>query len=954
MMGNLRDPQVVFVCDAPHEQTWSAGEVMSNPQMSLLRDMCRMIGIKGTEVALITAAPPIPETAASSDKRTNEFLSSHRDEFIRELDKLTTDAKLIVAFGKTALYQLHGKSVKITKCRGTLIYADEIEVPILPCFSPSHVLRSPEVKAVWESDLRQIIALRESNWDVSSFEGTITGAKYEWVTDLSKLLANPPRKLAVDTETLGFKWHDGRKILIVQMSYQKGHSLIVPLNADYFNNDELRGETTRHLPKLKQRDIDRLESQLTELLGNPDVAVVGHNFKFDLHHLANHGIGVANFAHDTIQLAFCADDNMQSKSLDDCVRRWVGEMSGYADGFNTDPIHQDKERMDLVPHDMMTRYAGGDTDACFRLAERLLEECRKDSRNFRCYERIQMPGLRAFFKVERAGLLIDQSALRRLGTVLEQQEKEAYSELITMAAKKAPSVLRKHEEAGLSFGRAEFLIDLLFTPEGFGIEPIIFTKTTEALPPEQRVPSTSSKQHLPFFEHIPFVHKLIEYKKLTKLRSTYVGLPSEDEYERIGRLKNGAVSKAVAEAFKAAGMTPPEKDVVPVRVRRLRVNPVVSTPNDIVTRIPFGKGQLGVDRDGQLWRINRRDASGFWQYLTTTGKVHTNFRLDNVVTGRSSSRDPNFQNLPNRGEISQVYRGIFIPRKVRENSYSFIECDLSQAEIRIAAWMAHDPVMLKAYNEGVDIHALTAAKTLGLTIQQFNQLDKAAKKEARQKAKGVNFGFLYGMWWKSFKTYAFTQYGVKFTDKQAEAVRELYFETYPSLGPWHDAMKEFANKNRFVRALHGSLRRLPGINSNDKSVRMEAERQAINSPVQRFASDLGIMAMARFTRDCPADLAWIVAFIHDALVAEAKTKNVREVASYLKFYMQSNPLEQWFGITPPLPIIADVKIGHASLGAMEEIDDIEAVAPPWWREDLDAEFSKESGLIGSRFIANFA
>ena len=204
-------------------------------------------------------------------------------------------------------------------------------------------------------------------------------------------------------------------------------------------------------------------------------------------------------------------------------------------------------------------------------------------------------------------------------------------------------------------------------------------------------------------------------------------------------------------------------------------------------------------------------------------------------------------------------------------------------------------------------------------------------KDDRQKAKAINFGFLYGMWWTKFRDYAKTDYGVSFTPKQAEAIRNRFFDLYPALETWHKTMRAFVREHGYVRALHGALRRLPSINSDDDKIKQETERQAINAPVQRFASDLGVLALARFDRDCPKDRMRPIAFIHDAVVIEARLDSVDEAASALKWYMQHNPLEELFDLEIPLPICSDVSVGN-TLAMLEERPETQPLKPTWCSE----------------------
>jgi DNA polymerase I-like protein with 3'-5' exonuclease and polymerase domains len=325
-----------------------------------------------------------------------------------------------------------------------------------------------------------------------------------------------------------------------------------------------------------------------------------------------------------------------------------------------------------------------------------------------------------------------------------------------------------------------------------------------------------------------------------------------------------------------------------------------------------------------------------------------------------NSRNPNMQNTPKRGDMAKSFRKIFTPPI---EGWKFLELDYSQIELRVAAWMAREQNMIKIYKEGGDIHSSTAAAVTNIPIKEFlkgrkdqglliewkdrykaiddylYKLDKVKRQTMvakeyfdllRYQAKAVNFGYLYGMWWKGFKVYAKTDYGIDYTDEEAEATRVRFFKNYPALEKWHRSMKNMANEKGYVRALHGSLRRLPNVDSFDDSIIGGAERQAINAPVQRFASDLGLIAVSRIFRDAPRDMIRPVLFIHDAIVPCVHPDYVDEAASAIKYYMENPPLKEWFGITPPFPLSADVSIGD-NLGEMKELEGVVAKKPDWYR-----------------------
>lgn len=288
------------------------------------------------------------------------------------------------------------------------------------------------------------------------------------------------------------------------------------------------------------------------------------------------------------------------------------------------------------------------------------------------------------------------------------------------------------------------------------------------------------------------------------------------------------------------------------------------------------------------------------------GMVRPTYSLSTAVTGRTASRDPNGQNFPTRGVKAKAYGAIFTTRP----GYYMIKADLSQAELRIAACMSGDRTMIEIYRTGGDIHRVTGAIVARLTTEQFNALPKKDQKEYRQKAKAVNFGFLYSMWWRKFVGYAKTQYGVEFTDAEAKRIREDFFKKYKSLEPWHEKMRNFAKKHKYVRSFCGRIRHLPMVDSPEEFIQQEAGRQAINSPVQCFGSNLGVMSQGRMNEEIDPAAMEIVGFIHDAIVAYVPCEYLDWGMKTLKHYMESNPLEEWFGLRLQVPIIADVGFGY--------------------------------------------
>lgn len=275
-----------------------------------------------------------------------------------------------------------------------------------------------------------------------------------------------------------------------------------------------------------------------------------------------------------------------------------------------------------------------------------------------------------------------------------------------------------------------------------------------------------------------------------------------------------------------------------------------------------------------------------------------------------NSKNPNGQNFPKRGKMAKIFRRIFQAPK----GWVYGQNDLSQAELRIASMISGDERMMQVYLDGGDIHRATAAGVMGLSIKEFLALDSTVQALERYHAKAVNFGFLYGMWWKKFKEYAKTDYGVDFTDEEAAHIREMFFETYPRLLEWHQKTEKFVRKHKFVRAFNGRIRHLPMVDSPDESIAKQAVRQAINSPVQSFASDIGLMAIGLlmpYLRKTGMDrYIKVCGFIHDSIVYLVREDKTAVAARTIRKFMENIPYKKWFGWEPTVPIIAEVELGR--------------------------------------------
>lgn len=270
-------------------------------------------------------------------------------------------------------------------------------------------------------------------------------------------------------------------------------------------------------------------------------------------------------------------------------------------------------------------------------------------------------------------------------------------------------------------------------------------------------------------------------------------------------------------------------------------------------------------------------------------KVHPTYKLYGTVTGRLSCVDPNFQQVPREPFLRSVFSA--------SPGHVLVEADYSQVELRIAAMLAHETRMLRMFAEGADIHLNTASEVSG------KSKDKITKEE-RKKAKAVNFGFLYGMMPKKFVTYARDNYDVVVTLREGEVAREKFFNAYPALKPWHERQKRLAHRYKRVSSPIGRVRHLPDIDSHVEGIRMDAERQAINSPVQSLASDFTLLAMILLSeRGIP-----VIGLVHDALLFDIPEDDVDRCLPIIKEVMENLPLYKMFELDVTVPIEVEIKV----------------------------------------------
>lgn len=277
-------------------------------------------------------------------------------------------------------------------------------------------------------------------------------------------------------------------------------------------------------------------------------------------------------------------------------------------------------------------------------------------------------------------------------------------------------------------------------------------------------------------------------------------------------------------------------------------------------------------------------------------RIHSTYKLFGTVTGRLSSEGPNLQQVP-REPFMRTCLGA-------PPGWKFVEADFSQVELRIAAMLAGESRMLRAFNTGADIHTQTASELSGKPADSLT-------KEERKKGKSSNFALIYDVGPQTLLDYMWEKFQIEVSLEESQGIINRFFKLYPRFRPWHDRQRRLAARYGRVSSPIGRVRHLPDMRSSNPSVRAEAERQAINSPVQSCASDLMLLALIRLSDLLPARVAWIVGTVHDAILFQVREDSVEAVAPIIKEVMEDlSVVKKKFGCIITVPIEAEVKVSQ--------------------------------------------
>jgi DNA polymerase-1 len=299
------------------------------------------------------------------------------------------------------------------------------------------------------------------------------------------------------------------------------------------------------------------------------------------------------------------------------------------------------------------------------------------------------------------------------------------------------------------------------------------------------------------------------------------------------------------------------------------------------------EGKHPIISDILSWREATKLKSTYLDALPThivaqTGRIHTHFHQLVAATGRLASSDPNLQNIPVRSEAGRKIRKAFVPRKSEISNLKFeiLSCDYSQIELRVMAALANDATMIEAFRNHTDIHTITASKVFVVEPENVTS-------DMRRTAKMVNFGIIYGI-----SAFGLSQ-RLAIPRSEAAAIIEAYFREYPAIKDFMELTVAEARENGYVETLSGRRRYFPDLNSANQNIRGNAERAAINTPIQGTAADMIKLAMIRIDallREKPYQSKMLLQ-VHDELVFDlAREEEDELVPRILEIMRKALPL----------------------------------------------------------------
>ncbi len=503
---------------------------------------------------------------------------------------------------------------------------------------------------------------------------------------------------------------------------------------------------------LRLVSIEDLNAELKDI----DFRIWGHDFKDTLFVMMSLGIEIKELAFDTSIAEYVIDVSKKDYSL----KTVAIERLGY-DPDNDEHAADSQMSMFRKAFEDNTAKAVRD-EAVARALRKIQEADIKEKGLEKVYYECELPLVEVLASMERTGILCDKAYLDEFGNSLGSEIEKLEEEIYELAGEKFN--IKSTQQLG------DILFDKLELPHG--------KKTKKGYSTSADVLEKVKDDH-------PIVPKVLEYRNLTKLASTYI-----------------------------EGMKP---------------------------------------------------------LIASDGRIHCHFQQTVTQTGRISCTEPNLQNIPVRQELGRKIRKAFHAGEGK----ILVGADYSQIELRVLAHLSGDEALIEAFNNNEDIHRMTAARVLGIPLEEVKPID-------RSRAKAVNFGVIYGM-----SSFGLSE-EINVTRKEAEAYIKEYFNKHPKVKSYMDGQIEFVKEKGYSETILGRKRKINEIKASNFMVRQLGERLAMNTPIQGSAADIIKIAMNMVYRELKEKHpeSRLILQVHDELIIEADINELEDIKELLTRNMQ--------------------------------------------------------------------
>ena len=526
-------------------------------------------------------------------------------------------------------------------------------------------------------------------------------------------------------------------------------------------------------------DLKTVLLQLKEILENEKIHKCGQNIKYDLLIFKRHNIYINSITFDTMIASHLIKPEERSYKLDRLSQEYLNyEMMPISQLIG---VGKDQKKMYDVKLEKITFYAVEDADVCLQLVKKLNDKILNDGL-YDFFQKIELPLIDVLTDMELNGVYVDKDMMKKMSLWMENKLLLLSKEIFKISGKE------------FNINSPKQLSEILFDEIGL--------KQVKKRSTDVTVLEFLKNKH-------PLPKKILEYRTIQKLKSTYV-------------------------------------DTLPELINK------------------------------------------------ETGRIHTSFSQTITSTGRLSSSNPNFQNIPIRTNNGKEIRNAFVPQKT---GWKIFSADYSQIELRIMAHLSKDENLINAFINNEDIHARTSSNLFNVPIENVSN-------DMRRTAKIVNFGVMYGA-----GPYRLSQeLGIPMAE--SKKIISSYFERYSGIKNYINNTLDFARKNKYVKTILGRRRYCYDILNDNQRIRSSIERAVINMPIQGTAAELIKIAMIAIHKNILINnfKSKMILQIHDELIFETPEDEIDKLKTMVLFEMEN-------AMNLDVPLIIDYGIGDSWLSA---------------------------------------